>query len=66
MKRWILAVAVLSFNYWQHRFGLDPKVLNQSISINGHPFTVIGIAPPAFRSVVSGDNPAVFVPMMSW
>jgi putative ABC transport system permease protein len=57
-------VAVLSFSYWQHRFGLDPKVLNQSISINGHPFTVIGIAPPVFRSVVSGDNPAVFVPMM--
>jgi predicted permease len=57
-------VAVMSFNYWQHRFGLDPKVLNQSISINGHPFTVIGIAPPVFCSVVSGDNPAVFVPMM--
>jgi putative ABC transport system permease protein len=56
-------VTVLSFNYWQRRFGSDPKIVNQSISINGHPFTVIGVAPPGFHSVVGGDNPAVFVPM---
>ncbi len=56
-------VAVLSFNYWQRRFGSDPKVINQSISINGHPFTVIGVAPPRFHSVVSGDSPALFVAM---
>ena len=56
-------VAVLSFNYWQRRFGADPKIVNQSISINGHPFTVIGVAPPSFHSVVSGDNPGVLVPM---
>jgi predicted permease len=56
-------VAVLSFNYWQRRIGSDPKIVNQSISINGHPFTVIGVAPPGFHSVVGGDSPAVFVPM---
>ena len=57
-------VVVLSFNYWQRRFGADPKIVNQSISINGHPFTVIGVSQPGFHSVVGGDNPAVFVPMM--
>src|SRR6266700_411574 len=56
-------LAVLSFNYWQRRFGSEPKIVNQSISINGHPFTVIGVAPPGFHSVVGGDNPGVFVPM---
>jgi putative ABC transport system permease protein len=56
-------VAVLSFNYWQRRFGADSKIVNQKVEINGHPFTVIGIAPPGFHSVVAGDNPAVFVPM---
>ena len=56
-------VALLSFNYWQQRFGSDPKIVNQSISINGHPFTVIGVAPLGFHSIVGGDNPAVFVPM---
>jgi putative ABC transport system permease protein len=57
-------VAVLSFSYWQRRFGLDPQILNQSISINGHPFTVIGVAPPGFHSVAAGDAPALFTPMM--
>src|SRR5207249_5678468 len=51
-------VVVLSFNYWQRRFGADPKIVNQSISINGHPFTVIGVSQPGFHSVVGGDNPA--------
>jgi len=57
------AVVVISFGYWQRRFGSDPKIVNQSISINGHPFTVVGVAPPGFHSVVSGDAPALFVPM---
>jgi putative ABC transport system permease protein len=57
-------VVVLSFSYWQRRFGLDANVVNQSVSINGHPFTIIGVAPPGFHSIVAGDNPAVFVPMM--
>ena len=57
-------VVVLSFSYWQRRFGSDPRILNQSILINGHPFTVVGVTPPGFHSVVSGDNPSLFVPMM--
>ena len=57
-------VVVLSFAYWQRRFGSDPRILNQSISINANPFTVVGVAPPGFHSAVSGDDPAVFVPML--
>jgi putative ABC transport system permease protein len=57
-------VAVLSFGYWQRRFGADPGILNQAILINGHPFTVVGVVSPGFRSVVVGDAPDMFVPMM--
>src|SRR6202167_3296265 len=39
-------------------------MLNQSVLVNGHPFTVVGVAPPGFHSVVMGDTPDVFVPMM--
>jgi putative ABC transport system permease protein len=56
-------VAVLSFSYWQRRFGTDPGILNQSVLVNGHPFTVVGVAPSGFHSVVMGDMPDVFVPM---
>jgi putative ABC transport system permease protein len=55
-------LVVLSFDYWQRRFGSDPRVINQSISINAHPFTIIGVAQPGFRSVAAGDNPGIFVP----
>src|SRR5271168_3704570 len=57
-------VVVLSFGYWQRRFGADPGVLNQSILVNSHPFTVVGVVQPDFRSVVVGDAPDLFAPMM--
>jgi putative ABC transport system permease protein len=57
-------VAVLSFGYWQRRFGSDPGIVNQSILVNGHPFTVIGVSEPGFRSVVVGTAPDIFTPMM--
>jgi putative ABC transport system permease protein len=56
-------VVVLSFSYWRRRFGLDSRIVNDVIQINGHPFTIVGVAPPDFRSVVVGDTPDVFVPM---
>jgi putative ABC transport system permease protein len=57
-------VAVLSYGYWQRRFGSDPQVLKQDVLINGHPFSVIGVARAGFHSVVSGQTPDVFLPMM--
>jgi putative ABC transport system permease protein len=57
-------VGVLSFDYWQRRFGSDPAILSQSVLVNGHPFTVIGVAQRGFHSVVMGDTPDLFVPMM--
>ena len=54
-------VVVLSFSYWQRRFGADPSIVNQSLLVNGRPFTILGVAPPGFHSVVMGDTPDVFV-----
>src|SRR5260370_5191435 len=56
--------AVLSFNYWQRRFAGDHSILNQGILVNGHPFTVIGVAQRGFHSGVMGYTPDVFAPMM--
>ncbi|MGH9617638.1 MAG: ABC transporter permease [Acidobacteriaceae bacterium] len=57
-------VVVLSFGYWQRHFGADPRILNQTIGINGHPFTMVGVAAPGFHSVIGGNTPAVFAPML--
>ncbi|HEY3929148.1 MAG TPA: ABC transporter permease [Candidatus Koribacter sp.] len=57
-------LVVLNYAYWQRRFGLDPKVINDTILINGHPFTVIGVTAPGFHSVQVGFVPAIYTPMM--
>ena len=41
-------VAVMSYRIWQEKYGADPSVVGASYQINGHPFTMIGVAPPGF------------------
>jgi len=41
-------VIVLSYGYWQRKFAGDPAAVGRSISVNNHPFTVIGVMPPHF------------------
>jgi macrolide transport system ATP-binding/permease protein len=53
-------VAVLSFRGWETDFGGDPSIVGSTISIQAHPFTVIGIAPPAFFGDRVTDVPAEF------
>jgi predicted permease len=57
-------VAVLSHSYWTRRFGANPGILNQAIRINGHPMTIIGVAPPRFVGLLASQVPDVFVPAM--
>ena len=42
-------VVVLSDEIWRNRFGADPSVVGRSLTIDGEPTTVIGIAPADFR-----------------
>jgi predicted permease len=52
-------VAVLSYRAWQQKFGGDHSIVGSGVTMNGQPFTVVGIAPPGFF----GDrlaNPAAF------
>jgi predicted permease len=41
-------VAVMSYHIWREKYGSDPSVVGASYQINGHPFTVIGVAAPGF------------------
>jgi predicted permease len=57
-------VVMLAHSYWARRFDRDPGVLNRSITLNGQPMTVVGVAPPGFYGIVVGENPDLFVPLM--
>jgi putative ABC transport system permease protein len=57
-------VAVLSYAYWEKRFGKDPTLIGKTIVVNEYPLTVIGVTPPGFYGVNLSDSPDVRVPMM--
>src|ERR1700726_2676735 len=57
-------VAVLSHRAWQTTYGGDPSVLGSTFAVQGHPFTVIGIAPPGFFGETLGsDPPDIWIPL---
>ena len=43
-------VAILSHALWEREFGANPKVIGRSITLDGAPFTVIGVMPAGFES----------------
>ena len=57
-------VAVLSYGFWQRRFGSDPSVLNQTLVVNGHPMTIVGVSAPRFSGLQVGASSDVMVPLM--
>ena len=40
--------AVLSHGFWQRRFGADPEILDKTLTLNGNPFTIVGVMSPGF------------------
>ncbi|MBI1762101.1 MAG: ABC transporter permease [Acidobacteria bacterium] len=57
-------VAVLSFRYWQQRFGGNAAVVGKAINLNNVAFTVIGITPPGFEGTMDvGSTQDVSVPL---
>jgi predicted permease len=57
-------VAVLSYDYWRNRFGSDPAVIGQRITINNYPFTIIGVSQAGFDGLDIGAVAAIRVPIM--
>ena len=56
-------VTVLAYDYWENQLGADRGALNQSIIINGHPMTIVGVAPRGFAGTTLGSESDVFVPI---
>jgi predicted permease len=56
-------VVVLSHNYWTNKTASSPAILNQTISLNGHPVVVVGVAEARFNGLLAGQTPDLFVPI---
>jgi predicted permease len=55
-------VVVLGYQFWK-KLGADPAIVGSPITLNGHSFTVIGVAPAAFTGVDVGFSPDLWVPI---
>jgi putative ABC transport system permease protein len=58
-------VSVMSYRIWKEKYGSDPSVVGASYQINGHPFTVIGVAAPGFygAKLAGGGMPDFWLPL---
>ena len=56
--------AMLTHRAWQQHYGSDPTVVGGTFMIDGHPFTIVGIAPRGFHGeTLESDPPELFVPI---
>ena len=63
------SVAVLTHRFWQRHFAGQASAIGQVLRLNGEPFTVIGILPPAFSTDVTDivlPLPMTFDPAATW
>jgi predicted permease len=57
-------VAILNYGTWQRRFGSDPAIVGQTISLNNRAYTVVGVAPKGFFGTEVAYAPEFWVPLM--
>jgi predicted permease len=56
-------VAVLSYGMWQRVYGSDPDIAGKNVLLNGHSFTVVGVAPAQFAGITVGSPTDVWLPL---
>src|ERR1700722_4313057 len=57
-------VCVMNYNFWRRKFHSDPRVVGQSLKINGHEFAIVGVAPRGFiGTTLFNFIPDVWVPV---
>jgi predicted permease len=55
--------AVISYEFWQRRFGGVPDVVGKQIQVEGHPFTIMGVTPKSFTGFTRGEPPEITLPI---
>ncbi len=56
-------VLVLSYSYWKSRFNGDGSIVGRKVRVNGHPVTVVGVAPEGFRGLTSLLDTQGYLPL---
>jgi putative ABC transport system permease protein len=61
-------VVILSYGLWKERFGGDPGIVGKTVTVNGHPQTIVGVAPQNFKWFIKDGSLTGAKPQMwfSW
>jgi predicted permease len=59
------SIAVISFNYWNRRFGQNPDVLGRTLYVNGVPITIVGVSAEGFEGLEAGHSTDFWIPLQS-
>jgi predicted permease len=58
-------IAVVSFKYWNRRFGQNPDVLGKTLYVNSVPVTIVGVAAEGFEGLEAGRSTDFWIPLQS-
>jgi putative ABC transport system permease protein len=64
-RRGCAPVAILGYDFWQAQYGGDPSILGRSISLDGHPFQILGVARAGFSGIDVGRAVEIYAPICS-
>jgi putative ABC transport system permease protein len=56
-------VLVLAYSYWKKRFNADPNIVGQKVSLDGHAFSIVGVAPEGFHGTLPIIDPGGYLPL---
>ncbi|MBO0725487.1 MAG: ABC transporter permease [Blastocatellia bacterium] len=56
-------VAVISYEFWRRRFGLDPGVVGRQVTVNNTALTIVGVTPSGFFGFEVGAKPELWWPI---
>jgi predicted permease len=57
-------VVVISYRLWQTHFGANPNIVGQTMELNQHPYTIVGVTAAAFQGSQTGVRTEFYVPIM--
>jgi len=53
---------MLSDAFWRRRFGADPAIVGRVVTVDGRPFTIVGVTPASFKGTLSPVIPQLWIP----
>ena len=57
-------VAVISYRLWQTHFAANPNIVGETVELNQHPYSIVGVTPADFQGSQTGVRTDIWVPIM--